>query len=75
MYLPHDIILQPGIVDLSFKTQRIVLEGQTVVGLTVFCVAHLPHDKLQAGVVNQWILLNGQSVGGLTVYCVDAFTT
>ena len=60
-----------------------ILNGQTVGGLTLYCVdaittliqycsvSHSFIYKLKP----QWMILNGPIVGGLTLFCVDAITT
>ena len=49
-----------------------ILNGQTVVGLTVYYVITVHGIILQAGLVylsfKTTVILNGQTVGGLTVY-------
>ena len=73
--------MQAGIID-KVKPQWIILKGQTVGGLTVYCVdLFTPHDIiLQAGItcnIKTTVddIKNGQTVGGLTVYCINLFTT
>ena len=46
-----------------------ILNGETVGGLTVYCKLQVGIVHLQCLIQTQWVILNGQTVGGLTVYC------
>ncbi len=80
VYSPHDIILHVGEVCLPFELPLwMILNGQTVGGLTMSCVDafttryHIEGRHIVSIISTiKWMILSGDTIGGLTVYSVHA---